>query len=287
MSLLTNLIEHSLDEGYAEAAARRAARPDPPGSGGTTGWVLALGLLMVGLLLATAAAQVRDRAPAASQARDALTAEIVERTTASDQLEADLQLLRASVEEARAEALSLTTTGSEIATLLTDLEAVTGAGAVRGPGLVVHLEDADSEQPTGSEDPRADDQSNDGRVTDRDLQTIVNEVWVAGAEAVAINGQRLTARSAIRSAGQAILVDFRPLSPPYDVVAIGEPEQLQSRLVDGFGGSYLQVLRDYGITFTVQTRDSVLLPAAAGIPVRYANVPVTESTSAESTEPAP
>jgi len=237
---------------------------------------------MVGLLLATAAAQVRDRAPAAAQARDALNAEIVERTTASDRLEADLQRLRASVEEARADALSLTSTGSEIATVLTVLEAVTGAGAVRGPGLVVHLEDADSEQPTGGEDPRAENESSEGRVTDRDLQTIVNEVWAAGAEAVAINGQRLTALSAIRSAGQAVLVDFRPLSPPYDVVAIGDSGLLQSRVVDGFGGSYLQVLRDYGITFTVQTRDSVLLPAAAGIPVRYANVPVTEST-----EPAP
>ena len=47
---------------------------------------------------------------------------------------------------------------------------------------------------------------------DRDLQVIVNGLWAAGAEAIAVNGQRLTACSAIRSAGEAILVDFRPLS---------------------------------------------------------------------------
>ena len=276
MSLLTNLLEHSLDEGYAQAAARRAEQPG--GGSRRPGWLLALGLLMVGLLLATAAAQVRNRAPATAQAREALNAEILERTTASDRLEADLQTLRAAVEEARDDALSLTTAGSQIATRLTNLEAVTGAGAVRGPGLVVHLEDADTEEPTGGGDPRAEDESAEGRVTDRDLQTIVNEVWAAGAEAVAINGQRLTALSAIRAAGQAVLVDFRPLSPPYDVVAVGDAKKLQSGLVDGFGGSYLQVLRGYGITFSVQTRESLLLPAAAGIPVRYANVPVTEST---------
>jgi uncharacterized protein YlxW (UPF0749 family) len=270
MSLLTNLLEHSLDEGYAEAAARRAAGRGRPSR---NGWVLAAGLVMIGLLLATAALQVRNRAPAAAQTRDALTAEIAQRTSATDRLESDLQRLRESVTAAREDALSLTTTGSELAARLTGLEVVTGAGAVRGPGLVVHLEDADSATTDGSADPRAGEKATEGRVTDRDLQTIVNEVWAAGAEAVAVNGQRLTSLSAIRSAGQAILVDFRPLSPPYDVMAVGDSKTMQSRLVDGFGGSYLQVLRNYGIVYTVKTRNSVRLPAAAGLPVRYATVP--------------
>jgi uncharacterized protein YlxW (UPF0749 family) len=270
MSLLTNLLEHSLDEGYTEAAARRAAGEGRPSR---NGWVLAAGLVMIGLLLATAALQVRNRAPAAAQARDALAREIAQRTAATDRLESDLQRLRESVTAAREDALSLTTTGSELAARLTDLEVVTGAGAVRGPGLVIHLEDADSATTDGSADPRAGEKATEGRVTDRDLQTIVNEVWAAGAEAVAVNGQRLTSLSAIRSAGQAILVDFRPLSPPYDVVAVGDSKTMRSRLVDGFGGSYLQVLRNYGIVYTVKTRDGVRLPAAAGLPVRYATVP--------------
>ena len=276
MSLLTNLMEHSLDEGYAEAAARRSAEPGTPNR---SGWVLAAGLLMVGLLLATAAAQVRNRAPATAEAREALNAEIAERTAAADRLEDDLQQSRASVEEARADALSLTTAGSQIADQLTNLQAVTGAGAVRGPGLVIHLEDAETEDPTGGDDPRDEADRDEGRVTDRDIQTLVNEVWAAGAEAVAINGQRLTALSAIRSAGQAVLVDFRPLSPPYEIVAVGEADTLQSGVVDGFGGSYLQVLRGYGIGFTVKKDDSLLLPAASGLPVRYATAPAESETT--------
>jgi uncharacterized protein YlxW (UPF0749 family) len=169
--------------------------------------------------------------------------------------------------------LGLTSTGSELAATLTGLEVVTGAGAVQGPGLVIHLEDSDDADTEGGTDPRAGESSTEGRVTDRDLQTVVNEVWAAGAEAVAINGQRLTSLSAIRSAGQAILVDFRPLSPPYDLVAVGDSDAMQSRIVDGFGGSYLQVLRNYGIAYTVKTRDSVRLPAAAGLPVRFATAP--------------
>ncbi len=270
MSLLTNLIEHSLDEGYAEAAARRKAGEAPPSRPGA---ILAVGLVMIGLLLATAALQVRDRAPAVAQARDALTGEIDQRTAAADRLETDLQQLRETVATAREDALGLTSTGSELAASLAGLEVVTGAGAVQGPGLAIHLEDSDDADIEGETDPRAGENSTEGRVTDRDLQTVVNEVWAAGAEAVAINGQRLTSLSAIRSAGQAILVDFRPLSPPYDLVAVGDSDAMQRRIVDGFGGSYLQVLRNYGIEYSVKTRDQVRLPAAAGLPVRYATVP--------------
>ena len=67
---------------------------------------------------------------------------------------------------------------------------------VTGPGMVVRLDDAPTGDGDGADvDPRTDDDA-DGRVTDRDLQTVVNEVWAAGAEAVAVNGQRLTALSA-------------------------------------------------------------------------------------------
>ena len=66
----------------------------------------------------------------------------------------------------------------------------------------------------------------DGRVYDRDLQDVVNALWLAGAEAMSINGQRLTAATAIRSAGEAILVNSRPLSPPSLVHAIGNPAPL-------------------------------------------------------------
>ena len=52
----------------------------------------------------------------------------------------------------------------------------------------------------------------------------MNGLWSVGAEAIAVNGQRLTAQSAIRSAAGAILVNYRPLKPPYRVEAIGPPD---------------------------------------------------------------
>ena len=268
MLLLRRLVEDSLDEGYARAAARRA--PDTPRNRATV-WVLTAGLLAVGLLLTTAFVQTRERAGSAEEARDALVAEVDARDTANERAQRQLDRLRAAVQRDQQEALALTGAGAELATQLGDLEAITGAGAVTGPGMTVRLDDA-TDDTGGDVDPRTD-QTDEGRVTDRDLQTVVNEIWAAGAEAVAVNGQRLTALSAIRSAGEAVLVDFRPLNPPYEVAAIGDPKTLRTTFVGGFGGSYLQVLQGYGITYTVEDADRLELPASAGVSLRYAAAP--------------
>jgi uncharacterized protein YlxW (UPF0749 family) len=272
MSLLTNLMENSLDEGYAEAAARRPSAALP------RNWrrpsvILLGGLLAVGLLLSTAAAQERDRASSTAEARTALVAEVQQRSAANDKLEASLERDRAGVAAIRRKALELTAEGSRLAAGLTTLEVVTGASPVTGPALVVHLTDAPAEDETGADsDPRTGS-ATDGRVTDRDLQTVVNEVWASGAEAVAVNGQRLTALSAIRSAGDAILVDFRPLSPPYDIVGIGNASAMRASFAEGFGGSYLQALRDYGIGYSLTTKTATRLAESSGVMLRYARTP--------------
>ena len=97
------------------------------------------------------------------------------------------------------------------------LELVTGlCRRSRGPGAVVTLTDA----PVTEGEEGADVE----RVLDSDIQRAVNGLWSVGAEAIAVNGQRLTAQSAIRSAAGAILVNYRPLKPPYRVEAIGPPD---------------------------------------------------------------
>lgn len=272
MVLLTSLGANSLDAGYARAAARRR-EGQPPAPYGRM--VLAVGLLAIGLLLATAAAQVRARAPSSAQARSALAAEIEDRTAANERLETTLSAQRSAVSRERRAGLRRSAQGSLLARSLARLEAVTGAGSVGGPGMVVRLSEPERVDGGTEVDPRSTSAA-EGRVSDRDLQTVVNEVWAAGAEAVAVNEQRLTAVSAIRSAGEAVLVDFRPLRPPYEVRAIGPPA-MRTRFAAGFGGSYLQVLRDYGIDFVLEDRDRVVLPASAGLSLRYATTPAAET----------
>ena len=61
---------------------------------------------------------------------------------------------------------------------------------------------------------------------------LVNRLWIAGAEAIAIDGHRLTSLTAIRFAGEAITVDYVSLTPPYEVTAIGDPDTLPARLLE-------------------------------------------------------
>jgi uncharacterized protein YlxW (UPF0749 family) len=276
MSLLTNLMENSLDEGYAAAHARRTPGEQPGGHR----WLLWVGLAAVGLLLATSAAQTHNRSSTSAQERDAIATEISSRSAANDRVTAALDRERARLNNIRRDALRLSGEGQQLTRTLTTLEAATGVAAVKGPALVVKLDDAPSDGDPGADvDPRSG-QDTDGRVTDRDLQTIVNEVWAAGAEAVSVNGQRLTTLSAIRSAGDAVLVDFRPLSPPYEIVGVGDAPRVRTAFAEGFGGSYLQALRDYGITYSMTTTDSARLGPSAGVTLRYASSPGgTESGS--------
>ena len=102
--------------------------------------------------------------------------------------------------------------------------------------------------------------------------SVVNGLWaVRRGGGGSINGQRLTALSAIRAAGDAILVDNRPLVPPYTVLAVGDGKHLVATFQDSAGGQYLKVLKaSYGIRTSISEQDEVRLPAAASLIVRTA-----------------
>jgi uncharacterized protein YlxW (UPF0749 family) len=133
-------------------------------------------------------------------------------------------------------------------------------------------------------DPRSKSDFDPGTVFDADLQVIVNGLWAAGAEAIAINGHRLTALSAIREAGQAILVDFRPLVPPYQIDAIGNSSQLQSGFASGSAGPYVQSMRDNnGIRVEIAPVKQLALPGAGDLVLREAR-PITTKAPAPTKE---
>lgn len=92
---------------------------------------------------------------------------------------------------------------------------------MHGPGVKLVVDDAKDTEQGGGGPRESSGFSDTGRVRDRDMQRVVNGLWESGAEAVSINGQRLTSLSAIRAAGDAILVDNKPLVPPYTVLAVG------------------------------------------------------------------
>ncbi|WP_371674607.1 DUF881 domain-containing protein [Streptomyces sp. NBC_00289] len=278
MSLLTNVMDHSLDEGYAEAAARRKAA----GGGGMPKTLsaklgLAAGLVLAALVVTVGAAQARVAAPVVAKEREELIDRIDRETEAADKLEGTVDTLRDDVSARQRAALKETgdTDRSSLVGILS------GATEVRGPGVKLVVNDAKEATTGGDGDPRETSGFSDtGRVRDRDMQRVVNGLWESGAEAVSINGQRLTALSAVRAAGDAILVDNKPLVPPYTVLAVGDGKRLSTRFQNSADGLYLHALQEnYGIRTGISVESDLRLPAAPSVIVRTAQPRNEKGTS--------
>ncbi|MET7893177.1 DUF881 domain-containing protein [Streptomyces mirabilis] len=278
MSLLTNVMDHSLDDGYAEAAARRQT----DGAGGMPKTVraklgLAAGLVLAALVVTVGAANARIAAPVVAKERQELIDRVERETAAADKLESGVDTLRDDVSARQNEALKKQG-GSGQADLVGVLS---GAVAVHGPGVKLVVDDAKEATEGGDGNPRETSGFSDtGRVRDRDMQRVVNGLWESGAEAVSINGQRLTALSAIRAAGDAILVDNKPLVPPYTVLAVGDGERLSTRFQNSADGLYLHALQEnYGIRTAISVEKDVQLSAAPSVIVRTAQPSTEKGTS--------
>ncbi|MGA5581772.1 DUF881 domain-containing protein [Streptomyces thermodiastaticus] len=269
MSLITNVMDHSLDDGYAEAAARKK---DPGGRGLPktlrARLVLAGGLVLAAAVVTLGAAQAREAAPVVAKERQELIDRIDRETASADKLQRSVDALRADVGARQRQALSHSgdDAGADLVGVLS------GATAVHGPGVKLVVDDAKEASTGGDGDPRISSGFSDtGRVRDRDMQRVVNGLWQSGAEAIAINGQRLTALSATRAAGDAILVDNRPLVPPYTVLAVGDGQRLSSRFQNSADGLYLHALQDdYGIRTAISVENDLKLPAAPTVILRTA-----------------
>lgn len=277
MTLLTSMLERPLDPGYAAAAERRVAAGLPPSTPVATPTVL-LALAVVGLLLTLGALELRTPSTAVDRARSTLIDQITTRRAEADKAEAHLRDVRAEVDQLQAAALGASS--AEVQKRLDDLGLRAGAVAVTGPGITLVLDDA-SDTGRGSADgnPRTSPEQDDGRVQARDVQMVVNGLWQAGAEAIAVNGQRLTSRSAIRFAGEAILVNYRPLTRPYRITAIGDANRLETSFAETPGGAYARALHDnYGIRVSIDPAQKLTLPAATSLTVTEARTPRSTST---------
>ncbi|MEU2907964.1 DUF881 domain-containing protein [Streptomyces globisporus] len=278
MSLLNNVMDHSLDDGYADASARRKA----DGSAGLPRTLksklgLAAGLVVAALVVTLGAAEARISAPVVAKEREELIDRIDAETEAADTLESNVDKLRADVSERQRKALERH--GGDQGQLVALLA---GATPVEGPGMKLVVDDAKDTDQGGGGPRESSGFADTGRVRDRDMQRVVNGLWESGAEAIAINGQRLTALSAIRAAGDAILVDNRPLVPPYTVLAVGDGKKLATAFQDSADGQYLQALKEsFDIRTSISDQAKVQLPAAPSLIVRTAEPKAAGSGAAD------
>ena len=289
-SLLDAVLAETLDPAYAEAAAARAAREaGAPAGRPRRRWkartLVGLTMAFAGLLAAVTYDQAAATAQGREQIRARLVADIQQESAISDGLTVQLEELRVQVSRSREHLLEASAVGQEALDELVRAEQGAAAVPVTGPGLLVTLANA---APKADADPVGGATEEDlvGRVQDGDLQVVVNALWAAGAEAVGINGLRLGTTTAIRFAGEAVLVDFRPVMDPYEISAIGDPEAMRNEFL---ADPQVKALAGFSamsdLRFDFVRQDELTLPAARTPELRFAgpegrepDVPVPDQT---------
>lgn len=209
---------------------------------------------VLGFLLVTAVSSVGHARRADAPRRAELIALIDQRRDLVAQQDRAVSALRDEVDAARRDAVARNDRDRAEDERMADLALQAGTVALRGRGLEVELSDS----PRSSS---ADPDAGAFRIHDADLQLVVNALFAAGAEAVAVNDSRMVATTPIRAAGDTIVVNFRPLNPPYKVSAIGADrktfaESEIARRFDRWTGLF-------GLGFTIQQRE-VTVPAYSG-----------------------
>jgi uncharacterized protein YlxW (UPF0749 family) len=167
-------------------------------------------------------------------------------------LEDDIDALTARVEDR-----SIT----RLRTRADRLRAPAGMLPVDGSGLQVTLEDAPADQPV----PEGFD-ANAMVVHQQDLQAVVNALWAGGAEGITLQGQRLISTTGIKCVGNTVVLHGVPYSPPYDIVAVGDPVALQQALdASDYVQTYLQYTRPpINIGWDVDLLADITLPGYDG-----------------------
>jgi uncharacterized protein YlxW (UPF0749 family) len=209
--------------------------------------------LLIGVLVTAALFMTVSTSDARSVTRLALADRIESTTRSLASRQAVVAAERSRVEAAQERMLAADAARPAIATQGAALATSTGTSALSGPGLVIVLDDA-PDALAGSLN----------RVLDRDLQDVVNAAWESGARGIAVNGHRLTGSAAIRSAGDAILVNYEPVAPPYVVSVVGGDAG------SPLAGLLARLTRDFGLVTRLSEAD-VALPAGELRFPRYAH----------------
>jgi uncharacterized protein YlxW (UPF0749 family) len=171
------------------------------------------------------------------------------------ELETQLETLKQKVSNYEKKMGTPQDDGSELTQELEKVRMWVGLVPVTGTGLIVTLNDNKNVPDTGN--------VNDYIVHEENLRQVVNELFSAGAEAVSINGQRLTTDSSVRCVGPTILVNEVKTAPPFEISAIGNSDTLMKALQ--MPGGILNQLKEFSkIDVKLEKKDKIDLPAYAG-----------------------
>jgi uncharacterized protein YlxW (UPF0749 family) len=246
--LLDLITRESLDEDYRHVADRRRGEAAPASR--TRSALTVVAVLVFGLIVTIAGVQTSRNASVATASKDELIARIHARRSEVASLQRQIAAVRAAATSEDATYGDLGHSLNAASAQRKSLLASTGWAPVHGDGIKARIDDA----PSGNAQ---------GQVRDSDLAGLVNGLWQAGATAISVNGQRVTALSAMRNTASAVRINNVSLSPPYTVLALGDTRTMQANFARSTSGSRLWSLTaQFGMPFSMQAEKNLTLPAA-------------------------
>ncbi|ADQ46716.1 protein of unknown function DUF881 [Caldicellulosiruptor kronotskyensis 2002] len=159
------------------------------------------------------------------------------------------------IKEYQDSAASISKTTELLKEELDKVKILAGLTDVEGPGIIITLDD--SKMPT---QPNVD--PNSFLLHDSDILQVINELRAAGAEAIAINDQRLVSTTEIRCAGPTISINNTRYSAPYIIKAIGDPKILKNSLE--MRGGIIDLLKEFSIEVKIEEASKVVIPRYTG-----------------------
>jgi uncharacterized protein YlxW (UPF0749 family) len=223
-------------------------------------WQVTLGfaLLALGFLIAAQLAAEGPRIRYTTQERSPLVETALGLQTQQEQLKQQILDLRGQVKGLEDQGQGTTAQQRELNASLQQARIEAGLIPLTGTGIVLRL--ADSTQPIP-----ANGNPTDYSVTARDIRTVVAELWLAGAEAIAVNGERVVATTGVLDIGGTILVNSAYLAPPYQVSALGPTDMLDQLGLSQGWIDFIQTRRGrFGVDVSFAEPPTVDIPAFAG-----------------------
>ncbi|HJT95631.1 MAG TPA: DUF881 domain-containing protein [Mycobacterium sp.] len=267
-SLLRALLSDHLDPGYAAAAEAKASGRRRK-RWQAWAWQIA-GALVIAAVFAAAVAQARSTAPGVRETQQVLSGSVRSAEAATDETSDRRDALAAQVDAERRSRLEGDERGQQLLANLDVANFAAAATPVIGPGLTITVTDPGMSKDL-SDVSKQRIEGSQQVILDRDLQLVVNSLWVSGAEAISVGGVRIGPNVTIRQAGGGILVDNQPISSPYIILAVGPPHAMQDVFDRSSGLQRLRLLEtSYGVGVNVSAGDGLTLPAGSVRDVNFA-----------------
>jgi len=208
-------------------------------------WALAIVMMILGLLLALQFRMTNQITVDPSRMRsEDLAVSLQERTAELEAANTELTKVRAELERLKVAIPS--------AQPNQDLEILAGTIDLEGPGVKVTLQETPEALAAKT------------RLADEDIWRALNELFTAGAEAVSVNGQRISSVTGVRNVGSRILVNQTMIAAPVEILAIGDPTVLEASLK--LRGGVIDYLSRWGIKVSVEKGDAIQVPALRTTP---------------------